>query len=184
MPDQPLVAVTVVDNYDVTPPLKPYHEGYVALQCKYQGRTGWHVITLPVDDATASAGARSIGFPAYVAGEITLEEQDSRWTGRVVNNGQTVVEVAFTAKGSAAPAAGGESPVTFQLLPPGEGPTMLEVDTVASGERNTVSTPGSATVTADAREPWAGLLPPAGSAVWASFDEVTGNWWLEPTQLE
>ncbi len=41
MPDQPLVVVTVADYYDVTLPLVPYREGYVLLQCKYQGRTGW-----------------------------------------------------------------------------------------------------------------------------------------------
>jgi len=47
-----------------------------------------------------------------------------------------------------------------------------------------MTTPGSATVRADAGDPWAGLLGPAASAVWASFDEVTGDWWLEPRQLE
>jgi hypothetical protein len=184
MPDQPLVAVSVVDYYDVTLPLVHYREGYVALQCKYQGRTGWHVITMPVDDETADAGGRSIGFPKYVAGQITLEEQAGGWLGRVVNDGRTVMEVAFTAKGTAAPAPEAQSPVTFQLLPPGQGPTILEVDTVASGERRTVTTPGSASVSADPGEPWAGLLGPAGTAVWGSFDEVTGNWWLEPTQLK
>jgi hypothetical protein len=184
MPDQPLVAVSVFDNYDVTLPLKPYHQGYVALQCKYQGQTGWHVITLPVDDATSSAGARAIGFPGYVASGITLEEQAGGWTGRVVNNGRTVMEVVFTAKGSAAPAPEAQSPVTFQLLPPGQGPSILEVDTVAAGERNTVTTPGEATVSADAGEPWAGLLGPAGSVVWGSFDEITGDWSLQPTRLK
>ncbi len=184
MPDQPLVAVIVADYYDVTLPLVPYREGYVALQCKYQGRTGWHVLTMPVDDETANVGGRSIGFPKYVADQITLEEQGGGWMGRVVSEGRTVMEVAFTAKGSAAPATGGQSPVAFQLLPPGQGPTILEVDTVASGERRTVTTPGSATVSADAGEPWAGLLGPAGSAVWGSFDEVTGDWSLEPTQLK
>jgi len=69
-------------------------------------------------------------------------------------------------------------------LPPGEGPAIYEVNTVTSGERTTVTTSGSATVRADAGEPWAGLLGPVGSDVWASFDEVTGDWWLEPTQLK
>jgi hypothetical protein len=184
MPDQPLVAVSVVDYYDVTLPLVPYREGYVALQCQYQGRTGWHVVTMPVDDETSSAGGRAIGFPKYVADEITLEEQEGGWSGRVVYEGRTVMEIAFTATGSAAPATEGGGSLVFQLLPPGEGPAVYEVNTVASGERSTVATPGSATVRADAGEPWAGLLGPEGSAVWASFEEVTGNWWLEPTQLE
>ena len=184
MPDQPLVAVSVVDYYDVTLPLKPYREGYVALQCKYQGRTGWHVVTMPVDDETSSAGGRSIGFPKYVADEITLEEQGGGWSGRVVHEGRTVMEIAFIPTGSAAPAAEGGGSVVFQLLPPGEGPAVYEVNTVTSGERRTMTTPGSATVRADAGEPWSGLLGPEGGTVWASFEEVVGNWWLEPTQLE
>jgi hypothetical protein len=183
MPDQPIVAVSIIDFYDVTQPLKPYHEGYVALQCKYQGRTGWHVITMPVDDETSNASDRSMGYPTYVADEITVEEQDSGWTGRVVNNGRTVMEMVFTAKGSATPVTEGAKPVVFQLSPPEEGPAIFEVDTVASGARNLVLTVGSATVRADAGEPWAGLLDPAGSAVSGTFDEVTGNWWLEPKQL-
>ena len=72
MPDQPLVAVSVVDYYDVTLPLTHYHEGFVALQCKYHGRTGWHVVTMPVDDETSKTGGRAIGFPKYVADEIIL----------------------------------------------------------------------------------------------------------------
>ena len=55
---------------------------------------------------------------------------------------------------------------------------------MTSGERTTVTTSGSATVRADAGEAWAGLLGPEGGTVWVSFAEVTGNWWLEPTQLE
>jgi Acetoacetate decarboxylase (ADC) len=184
MPDQPLVAVIVVDYYDVTLPLVPYREGFVALQCEYQGRTGWHVVTMPVDDETSSAGGRSIGFPKYVADEITLEEEGGGWRGRVVHEGRTVMEVAFTATGNAAPSTEGGGTVAFQLLPPGEGPAVYEVNTVTSGERRTVATPGSATVKADAGEPWAGLLGPESATVWASFEEVTGNWRLEPTQLE
>jgi hypothetical protein len=184
MPDEPLVAVSVVDYYDVTLPLVPYREGFVALQCEYQGRTGWHVLTMPVDDETSSIGGRSIGFPKYVADEITLEEQRGGWIGRVVHEGRTVMEITFIAQGNAEPATEGESPVVFQLLPPGQGPEIYEVSTVTSGERRTVTTSGLATVRADAGEPWAGLLGPEDSTVWASFEQVTGYWWLEPTQLE
>ena len=107
MPDQPLVVVTVADYYDVTLPLVPYREGYVLLQCKYQGRTGWYTYTMPVDDKTANDGGRAIGFNKYVADEITLEEQDGIWTGRVVHGGRTVMEIVFTATGEPVTATGG-----------------------------------------------------------------------------
>lgn len=185
MPERPLVVVSVVDYYDVTLPLVPYREGFVAIQCKHQGRTGWHVLTMPVDDETSNAGGRALGFPKYVADEITLEEQEGGWIGRVVHEGRTVMEVAFAAEGKPVTAtSGGGGADVFQLVPPGEGPAINEVKSVPSGERTTVTTSGSATVKADAGEPWAGLLDPEGATIWASFEEVTGYWWLEPTRLD
>jgi hypothetical protein len=185
MPEQPLVAVSVVDYYDVTLPLVPYREGYVAIQCEYQGRTGWHVLTMPVDDETSRAGGSALGFPKYVADEITLEGQDGGWTGRVVHEGRTVMEVVFSAEGEPVRATGGGADAdVFQLVPPGVGPAVNEVKSIPSGERTTVTTSGSATVRADSAEPWAGLLGPDGGSAWASFEEVTGYWWLEPTRLE
>jgi hypothetical protein len=58
--ETPLVAA-VVNYYNVTLPLTPYSEGYVVLACRYQGRDGWHVLTMPVDDAVANAGG-ALGF--------------------------------------------------------------------------------------------------------------------------
>ena len=183
MPDQPLVVVTVADYYDVTRPLVPYREGYVLLQCKYQGRTGWYTYTMPVDDKIANDGGRAIGFNKYVADKITLEEQDGIWTGRVVHGGRTVMEIVFTATGEPVTATGGGEEVSlFNLVPPGEGPKLNEVKSAASGEQTTVATSGSAIVKADPGEPWAGLLNSEGSTVWAQFQELTGDSVLEWTE--
>lgn len=183
MPDQPLVVVTVADYYDVTLPLVPYREGYVLLQCKYQGRTGWYTYTMPVDDKIANDGGRAIGFNKYVADKITLEEQDGIWTGRVVHGGRTVMEIVFTATGEPVTATGGGEEVSlFNLVPPGEGPKLNEVKSAASGEQTTVATSGSAIVKADPGEPWAGLLNSEGSTVWAQFQELTGDSVLEWTE--
>jgi hypothetical protein len=183
MPDQPLVVVTVADYYDVTLPLMPYREGYVLLQCKYQGRTGWYTYTMPVDDKIANDGGRAIGFNKYVADKITLEEQDGIWTGRVVHGGRTVMEIVFTATGEPVTATGGGEEVSlFNLVPPGEGPKLNEVKSAASGEQTTVATSGSAIVKADPGEPWAGLLNSEGSTVWAQFQELTGDSVLEWTE--
>jgi len=185
MPDQPLVVMTVANYYDVTLPLVPYHEGYVLLQCKYKGRTGWYTYTMPVDDETANAGGRAIGFNKYVADKITLEEQDGVWTGRVVHEGRTVMEISFTPEGEPVKATGaGEEVVLFNLVPPGEGPKINEVNSARLGEETTVTTSGSATVKADAGEPWAGLLDPQGSTVWAISQELTGDSVLKWTDLE
>jgi len=185
MPDQPLVVVTVADYYDVTLPLVPYREGYVLLQCKYQGRTGWYTLTMPVDDEVANAGGRAIGFDKYVADEITLAEKDGVWTGRVIREGRTVMEVSFTAEGEPETATGsGEKVTLFNLVPPGEGPQINEVTSANLGKEMTTTTSGSATVKADAGEPWAGLLNPQGGAIGAVFQEITGDSVLEPSKLE
>jgi hypothetical protein len=186
MPDEPLVVMSVVYYYDVTPPLVPYREGYVLLQCEHQGRTGWHVLTMPVDDETADAGGRAIGFPKYVADQITLEQQDGGWTGRVVRDGRTVLEIAFTPAAGAQPVTATrteEGDTVFNVAPSGEGSTVLEVVPDPSGPRTTVTTSGSATVSADPEEPWAGLVAGEGAPVWAAFEEMTGDWTLQATEL-
>jgi len=184
MPDTPLVAVAIVYYYDVTLPLTPYREGYVVLQCKYQGRTGWYVLTMPVDNETANAGGRSLGFPKYVADEIDLAEGDGVWNGRVVYQGHSVMQVAFTPQAGSKPvtnSSGEPGAPVFLLVPPGEGPQVNEVNNDLVGERRTVTTSGSATVAADPGESWAGLLPAGGVATWARFEEMTGDWVLVPT---
>ena len=180
-PESPLVVVTVVSYHDVTLPLVPYCEGYVLLQCRYRGRTGWYVLTMPVDDETANAGGRSIGFPRYVADSIDLGETDGAWRGRVTHQGREIMAVAFRSNADAEPVATSSTDAgspCFLLLPPAQGPLVNQVDGRLSGPRRTVTTAGSATVQADPGEAWAGSLPAGGGPVHATFDEPTGDWSL------
>ncbi len=184
MPDQPLMIVAAAYYYDVTAPLVPYHEGYVLLQCKYQGVTGFYTLTMPVDDKTANDGGRAIGFNKYVADEITFEQQDGVWTGRVVYGGKTMFEVDFTPQGSPTKENGADSTVLFNLVPPGEGPGVFQVTNSPVGEQTLMTTQGSAIVKADSSQPWAGLLSPDGITAWAVFQELTGDSVLSPKKLE
>jgi hypothetical protein len=185
MPDQPLMVVAVAHYYEVTLPLVPYHEGYVLLQCKYRGRAGLYTITMPVDDKTANDGGRAIGFNKYVADTITLEEHDGMWIGRVFHAGRTVMEVTFTGGGDPTTETGGQdNTVLFNLLPPGVGPQVLEVNSSPSGDQTTMTTQGSAIVKADASEPWAVLLSADGRAAWAVFQELRGDSVLTWSNLE
>jgi len=69
------------------------------------------------------------------------------------------------------------------LRPPDVGPLVSQVDTRLLGPRRTVTTAGSATVEADAGEKWAGLLPAGGGPLPATFDELTGSWFLVQARL-
>jgi len=184
MPEAPLAAVAVVYYYDVTLPLTPYHEGYVVLQCRYQGRTGWYVLTMPVDDDVANAGGRSLGFPKYIADQIDLNESDGVWSGHVAYQGRDIMRVTFTPQPGTKPVETSSSDAglpVFLLVPPAEGPQVNEVDIELSGAQRKVTTAGSATIEADPGEAWAALLPPGGVAASATLDEVTGEWVLSGT---
>jgi 3-hydroxybutyryl-CoA dehydrogenase len=186
MPDSPLVVVSVIDYHGVDAPLVPYGEGYVLLACRHGRQSGWYVVTMPVDDQTACAGGRSIGFPKYVADHIELEVADGAWLGRVAHQGRDVMRVTFT------PSVGAEPSATISadpglpcllLEPPGVGPAVSQVDTRLFGPRREVTTAGTATVQADPGEAWAGLLPPGGSPLAATFDELSGDWILRQAGL-
>jgi acetoacetate decarboxylase len=186
MPESALVAVAVVNYYDVGLPLTPYSEGYVVMQCRCHGRTGWYVFTMPVNEGTANAGGRYLGFPKYVADEIGLVETDGVWSGRVAHQGRTVMQVTITPDADARPVETSSTDAglpCYLLVPPAEGPLVNEVVTELFGPRRTVTTAGSATVEAGPEEAWAGLLPAAGASVRATFDEMTGDWILTGRQL-
>lgn len=182
MPESPLVAVAVVYYYDVTLPLTPYHEMYVVLQCQYQGRTGWYVLTMPVDDEIANAGGRALGFPKYVADKIDLTESVDGWNGLVQYQGRDVMRMNFTSQSQPVEKSSSDpGPPIFLLQPPAQGPQVNEVDLQLFGPRRTVTTTGSAIIEADPGEAWAGLLPAGGIATYATFDEMTGEWTLSGT---
>jgi 3-hydroxybutyryl-CoA dehydrogenase len=186
LPVSPLVVVAVVSYYDVTLPLVPYGEGYVLLECRYQGRTGWYVVSMPVDDRTACDGGRSIGFPKYVADRIDLGKTDSGWHGRVAHQGRDILAVTFTPNADAQPVATSSTDPglpCFLLRPPAQGPLVSQVDTRLFGPRATLTTAGSATVQADPGEAWAGLLPAGGGPASATLDEMTGDWILVQARL-
>jgi Acetoacetate decarboxylase (ADC) len=185
MPESPLIAVAVVNYYDVTLPLTPYSEGYVVMQCRYKRRTGWYVLTMPVDDETANVGGRSLGFPKYVADKIELTEANGVWNGGVAYQARDVMRITFTPSPDTKPAETSSSdpglPV-FLLVPPEEGPQVNEVDMHLFGARKTVTTAGSAIVQADPGEAWAGLLPADGVPISVTLDEMTGEWILTGRQ--
>lgn len=184
MPQAPLVVVAVMYYYNVAAPLVPYHEGYVLLQCQYQGQTGWYVVTMPVDDETANAKGRALGFPEYMADKIDLAETNGGWAGNVSFQGGSVFQLTF--------APGDTPPVTassadpglpfFLLVPPAQGPQVNEVDISLAGERQTVTTSGTAMIEPGSDDPWTELLPLSGTAVWAQFQDMTGDWVLTAKQ--
>jgi hypothetical protein len=174
LPERLLVHVTLVHYDEVTPALVPYHEAYVMLRCRYHGETGLFPLTMPVDDATANAGGRQIGFPKYVADRITLAEEKGTARGGVVRQGRSVIEVVFRANGEPPVTTSSDDPglPCFTLVPPGTGPTVLIVRRSLLGPRRRVETPGTVAVTTV--EPWGRLLDGA-AVVSARRETISGD---------
>jgi uncharacterized protein (DUF362 family) len=177
MPDSLQVIVSVLSYHNVTTPLVPYHEGYVLLSCKYQGQSGFYVLTMPVDDRTACDGGRAIGFPKYVADSIELAESSGVWSGQVTHSGVAVMHMTFTPQ---APTVSynrvNPGPSFLNLVPPGQGPKVYSA--YFTGQQMVNSRTGTATVTAGPNESW-GMLLQGASLVNAQFEDTTGNYTIQ-----
>jgi len=145
VPDQPMVGLYLVHFTDTEPwPmtftefLLPYFEATILLRCEYQSQTGWYSVVMPVTTEAAMIGGRRLGFPKYVADEITLESTHEGWFGAVRHEGEERFSLRFERR-----LVGDFGPLTplqnefvngrgdaelrgpiILLVPPGEGPEV------------------------------------------------------------
>lgn len=181
MPERPVVAFFIVDYVIVVPyPMGPYLEGAVALSCKYKGEEGWHVITMPVTTRVACEGGRAIGFPKYVADEITLGGKK----GVVRHEGKVRLSLEYTPGLTRALEpheeefmGGGVSRLeadVFQLAPPGEGPAINRIILKEVVPAHWESEQGMVKIHISPLDPWAGLIPD-GAVSPGLFQTFTGG---------
>lgn len=90
---EPLAAVFVA-RYPNTNFGCVYNEGALFIQTRFRGEAGFYCLAMPVDDDMAMVGGREhYGFPKKMAEEITLEQKDDRWVGRVVRKGVELMRI-------------------------------------------------------------------------------------------
>jgi acetoacetate decarboxylase len=194
MPARPVVALFAVDYVEVFPwPMTPYREATVALRCKYNGEEGWHVKTMPVTKQVPNWGGRFLGFPKYVADEISLQSSGQNWEGEVKHAGDTRLALEFTTENMRELTADEkefmESGVSqlkeplFLFVPPDNGPTLQKVMVQQTVEPQWKAKQGMVKITVGSKEPWAGLIP-AGTIAPGLFQEFTGGANLVPTKLK
>lgn len=166
MPEHPMLVFVLVDFMEVGPwPLTRYQEGNISLRASYQGEEGWHTIFLPVNKWVAMWAGRTMGYPKYIADEITLEPEGEGWRGEVISDGTSRLLLEFSpGEVKVAPVwereewdLGGPS---FNLRPPGKGPDVEVVRWSEGVEPEIELTPGYVRVTIGSAEPGAGLLTP------------------------
>jgi len=146
VPPQPMVGVYVVHFADTEPwPMTltkflfPYFEATILLRCEYQGQIGWYSHVMPVSTEAAMIGGHRLGFPKYVADEISLNPTEDGWVGAAVHEGESRIELVFTEM----PVADIEAPTSLErdfinglgdaanlvgplilLIPPSQGPEV------------------------------------------------------------
>ena len=198
VPDDPMVAVYYADFVDTEPwPMTateflfPYQEAATFLRSVYQGEVGWYCLVMPVSTQAAMIGGHRLGFPKYVAEEMTLEAIDDGWLGLVSHEGTERLVLRFS-RSSVFEGADfhplqrefvegrGVADLREQLhlmIPPGKGPEVKVINTQppALAEREA----GMVGITL--REGYHGLVPPGtvAPALYQRFTlEKTGPPWI------
>jgi hypothetical protein len=170
MPNQPVVTIFVADYLRVVPwPSTRYQEWAVLLRCEWRGEMGWYCVTMPVSKWLPMAGGRYLGFPKYVADEITLTRSGENRAATAKYRG--VVQVALEFKpGTTRQLAPWEKElaedVTFfkegdlyLLVPPGRGPRTRKITLCDVTEPKWSPEHGMIRVRVDPSESWAALVP-------------------------
>lgn len=173
MPSQPVVTILVADYLRVVPwPSTRYQEWAVLLRCEWRGEVGWYCVTMPVSKWLPMVGGRYLGFPKYVADEITLTRSGESRAAAAKYRGIVQLELEFK-PGTTRQLAPWEKElaedVTFfkegdlyLLVPPGRGPRTRKITLTDVTEPKWSPEHGMIRVRVDPSESWAALIPDEG----------------------
>lgn len=185
MPRRPIVTLFATDYIRVGPwPLTRYQEWSVLLRCAYNGEEGWFSLTMPVTKWVPMTGGRRIGFPKYIADEITVKHMGETVVASGKHKGVTQIKLEFR-PGLTRSLTDWERQLmddptffkagdTFLLVPPGKGPRMLRITLENVVQPNWSPCPGMVQVQVDPSENWAGLIP-SGSAFPGTTNHFVGG---------
>lgn len=172
MPNQPVVTIFVADYIRVVPwPMTRYQEWSVLLKSEWKGEEGWYSETMPVTKWVALAGGRYLGFPKYMADEITLTRSGENRVATAKY--KSVVQLALEFHpGTVRQLAPWEKELvenesffkgdSHQLVPPGQGPRAQKIILHHVTQPKWSPEYGMIRVKVDQSESWAGLVPNEG----------------------
>jgi len=176
MPEEASVLLFIADYLKVVPwPIRlvpwrmsRYQEGAVSLKVNYLGEDAWFCLTMPVSSWLSMAmGRYLLGFPKYIADEISLEETNGGWCGRVKHSGALKLQLEFES-GISRDLAPWEQKILnneaffidpFLLLYPAErGPKINKVWFDEYTPPRMSPELGMVRIRIDSKDPWAGLF--------------------------
>lgn len=168
MPDQPIVMIFVADYAKVFWPIPRYREWAVVLKGICKGEEAWHVITMPVTKWLPMLGGRYLGFPKYIAEEITLTRDGENWNAQGRHKGVLQLALEFQ-PGITRQHAQWEKELlgneaffpdhVHQLVPLARCPRAQKVRLVHMLPPKWAPVLGMVRIRVDRSEPWAELVP-------------------------
>jgi Acetoacetate decarboxylase (ADC) len=171
MPDRPLVSIMAIDYLSVGPwPLTPWQEWTIMLRCAWRDGAGWHPVTSPVTKWLPMSAGRYLGYPKYVADEITIAQNGDTLTARSVHRGIQQLSLHFEPTATAGPISCAPDLLADPALFKGDVYVILPRGTTTIAQRvsmhyvaaNWTSVQGSIQFQGDRTQPWIGLVPLAG----------------------
>jgi hypothetical protein len=193
LPKQPIVTLFAADYIRVAPwPLTRYQEWSVLLKCALSGVEGWFSLMMPVTKWLPMIGGRHIGFPKYVADEITVKHQGNAIVARAKHKGIQQLVLEFH-PGLTRRLAGWEKelmndpsffkePEGYQLVPPGKGPRVFRIALDHVVKPHWSPCPGMVKVQVDPSENWSALIP-ARSVFPGTTNHFVGGVNIVPTPV-
>ena len=169
MPSQPIVTIFVADYVRVFPwPMTRYQEWSVLLKSEWKGDEGWYSVTMPVTNWVAMAGGRYLGFPKYIADEITLVRTGATRMANAKYKNIAQLTLAFhpglTRQLTSWEKELAENVSFFkgnlhQLVPPGRGPRAQKITIHDVIPPKWSPEHGMIRLQVDPNESWKGLVP-------------------------
>ena len=172
IPSLPIITIFVADYLRVFPwPSTRYQEWSVLLKSRWKGEEGWYPITMPVTKWMAMVGGRYLGYPKYIADEITLTRNGEIRTAMAKYKGLMQLALEFK-PGVSRQLAPWEKQLAENvsffkgdihlLVPPGRGPRAQKIVTHDLIEAKWSPQHGMIKIRVDPSESWAGLIPNEG----------------------
>ena len=172
MPSRPVVTIFVADYLRVAPwPMTRYQEWSVLLKSEWKGEEGWYSVTMPVTQRVAMFGGRYLGFPKYIADEISLVRSEEAYVATAKYKSVVQLTLEFNPSVTRQLASWEKELAenlsffkgdALQLVPPGRGPRVQKIMLHHVIPPKWVPEHGMVCVQVSPRESWAGLVPKAG----------------------
>jgi hypothetical protein len=186
VPRRPIVTVFVADYLRVVrwPWTRyRYQEWCVLLKSEWKGAEAWYTVTIPVSRWIAKVSGRYLGFPKYVADEITLTRSGETRVAMAKYKGVVQLELEFC-PGTARQLAPWEKELADNksffkgdahvLVPPGQGRRAQRIILRHVTQPKWSPVHGMIRVRVDPSESWSGLVPDEGEFP-GTYNRFTGG---------